>query len=118
MSDGLDDTWPDLEAPGGNHRHAVDVRTAGLEFQLDAFLLVEPHCLGADLADLVSREQPAELQIDDGPALRAGLDRDERAGPRGRGHRLEDLTPTDLGHDNLPRATGRPRTKAVCSSRE
>src|SRR5215203_4274974 len=56
----------DLEAPGGDHRHAVDVRTAGLEFQLDAFLLVEPHRLGADLADLVSREQPAELRIDDG----------------------------------------------------
>jgi hypothetical protein len=43
----------------------VDVRAARLEAQLDAFLIVVAELLGADLADLVAGQEPAELHVDD-----------------------------------------------------
>ena len=41
MIDGLDDTCADLEAAGRDDRDAVDVRAAGLDAHIDAFLLVD-----------------------------------------------------------------------------
>ena len=67
----------DLEAARRDDRDAVDVRAAGLDAQLDAFLLVVAELLGAHLADLVAAEQPAELHVDDGLGLAVRIHAEE-----------------------------------------
>ena len=61
-----------------HHCDAIDVRAAGLKAHLDAFLIVVAELFGADLADLVAGEEPAQLHVDDG-LLRTRIDRDECA---------------------------------------
>ena len=71
-----------LVATGGDDRHAVDVGAAGLDRQVDAFLVVVAQALGHHLADLVAADEPAQLQVDVRLVRGERVDRDDAA--RGR----------------------------------
>ncbi|MCY1286781.1 hypothetical protein D9M70_357580 [compost metagenome] len=81
---GQHDRWArrdlaDLTAPGGNDRHAIDIRAAGLDPEIDAFLLVVAEPPGDNLAHLVAAGHPAQLHIDRGPVGREAAHRQQRA---------------------------------------
>src|SRR5215207_3832789 len=88
-------------APRRDHRHAVDIRPAGLEAHLDPFLIVVAERLGADLSDLVAGQKPAELQIDRRLALAMGIDADQRGGRGSAGGSSQEIPTSDLSHSSL-----------------
>jgi hypothetical protein len=53
-----------LEATGGHDGDSIDVRSAGLDVEVDAFLLEVAQLLRDYLADLVATDQPAQLHVD------------------------------------------------------
>ena len=93
---------PDLEAPCRDHSDAVDVWAAGLEAHLDAFLVVIAELLGADLADLVAREEPAKLHIDDGLGLAVRVHANQSRGCCSRAGSRYEVASSDVGHRGPP----------------
>ena len=99
----------EVEATRRDDGDAVDVGAAGLDLEVDPFLLEVALLLGDDLADLVAADQPAELHVDLGLAGRACADRQQAAGAQqaaGRRGRQQPATISiqDVRHHHLPAA--------------
>jgi hypothetical protein len=81
-----------------------------LETQVDTLPLVISELLCASLAELITRQKPAELEIDNGTSLGVGLNADKAASGCRNG-KLQRLPPchhwdlTDVAHVSAPRVT-------------
>src|SRR5262249_17600397 len=71
------------------------------EAHLDAFGIVVAQLLGADLTDLVARQEPAELHVHDGLGLAVRVDGKKRRGRGGTGS-LYERTSIELTHGISP----------------
>jgi hypothetical protein len=56
-------------ASGGHDADAVDVRSSGVDLEVQALLLEEPETARHHLTELIASSEPAELHVEDGDAV-------------------------------------------------